>query len=64
MVVECASRMRCRCSGVYSPPDAEAPTEDTIEGRSQARRLPHVRTPPHHTESVTKPGGPVYLSIS
>lgn len=32
MVVECASRMRCRCSGVYSPPDAEAPTEDTAEG--------------------------------
>ena len=64
MVVECASRMRCRYSGVYSLPDAEAPTEDTVEGRSQARRLPRERTPLHQRRLITEPNKPVYLSIS
>ena len=64
MVVECASRMRCRCSGAYSPPDAEAPTEDTVEGRPQVRRLPRERTPLHQRRLIMEPNKPVYLSIS
>ena len=36
-------------------------TKDMVEGRSQARRLPHARTPPPIASSATKPEEPVYL---